>query len=58
MFVTKLALRSGLNDFHDFIETEGTINNQMKDEGFIQGMSAMLAAVVTPNIGQLLWISK
>ena len=50
-------LRHGLTVFHNFIDSGGTIYNQTKDPGFIQGVSSMLTSSVTPDTEELYIVS-
>ena len=43
VFLAKLSLNSGLNLFHHFEETGGTVYDTEKDAGFIIGVSKSLA---------------
>ena len=50
VFIAKLSLRSGVNMFHHFMETGGTLYDQNKDPGFIQGVSQWISTPTTPDI--------
>ena len=53
MIIAKLALCNGLNFLSRFTDKGGTVYNQTKDSGFIQGMSSMLEAAVTPDTEEI-----
>ena len=53
VFIAKLALRNGLNVFHNFIETGVTDYYQTNDPGFFQGTSEIYAAAVTTDTEEL-----
>jgi hypothetical protein len=53
VFLAKLSLNSGLNLFHHFEETGGTVYDTEKDAGFIIGVSKSLAMTMTPDTASL-----
>ena len=53
VFLAKLSLNSGLNLFHHFEETGGTVYDTEKDAGFIIGVSQSLAMTMTPDTATL-----
>ena len=58
MFIGILVLCHGLTVFHNFIYSRGTIYNQTKDPGFIQGASSTFIASVIPDTEELYRVSN
>jgi hypothetical protein len=50
IFIAKLSLRSGVNNFHHFLETGSQIFNETKAHAFIEGISQPISSLMTPDI--------